>query len=123
MCCVWWASRESDDRATQFSARSRSGSTKIQPRNLDDRCPETRFRVSTHGSEAQPGKAEFVGPEQFDFAPGRLHESNGLGVSIDRDAPSRRNREYVQAETGGRFVLVGENAVESLERSNRMGLV
>jgi hypothetical protein len=84
---------------------------------------ETRFRVSTHGSEAQPGKAEFVRPEQFDFAPGRLHESNGLGVSIDRDAPSRRNREYVQAETGGRFVLVGENAAESLERSNRMGLV
>ena len=72
---------------------------------------------------ALAGKEEFVRPEQFDFAPGRLHESSGLGVSIDRDAPSQRNREYVQAETGGRFVLVGENAVESLERSNRMGLV
>ena len=70
---------------------------------------------------ALAGKEEFVSPEQFDFAPGRLHESSGLGVSIDSDAPSRRNRAYVQAETGARFVLVGENAEEPLERSNKWG--
>ena len=74
----------------------------------------------THRS-ALAGKAEFVRPEQFDFAPGRLHESSGLGETINRDAPSRHNRESAQAEAGARFVLVGENASEPLERSNRWG--